>query len=262
MSERDGYPHGVPCWTTCLTPDIHAAAAFYERVFGWNVAVSPEHGYAVATLRGREVAGIGTIEAASPDTRPGWITEVRVDDAADIAERVQSAGGTVLAGPLDLSPASILTVIADPAGAVFCASQAVERSGAQLVNEPSAWSMSTLLTPSPETVEAFYRDLFGWQRDDAGPVSLWRLPDYVGGEPYQPVPRDVIAVAVTADSPSRWDVDFWVADADAAAEAARGAGGSVISEPAESRDLPFRGAVLADPHGATFSVSQLLLQAT
>ncbi|MGH3267061.1 MAG: VOC family protein [Trebonia sp.] len=258
MSERDGYPHGVPNWTTCLTRDLSTAIGFYRSVFGWDFNVSPD-GYAVATMRGREVAGLGTVDAAGPDARPAWITEVCVDDAAATADAAVRAGGTVLAQPIDLSPASVLVVLADPAGAVVCAAQPIRRKGAQLVNEPGAWAMSALSTPDPSAVAGFYRDLFGWRRDELGPTSLWRLPGYLGGEPTQPVPRDVIAVAQTAEEPTRWDVDFWVTDADAAARAAHESGGGVIAEPADQAGVPFRRAMLSDPDGATFSVSQLLL---
>lgn len=126
------------------------------------------------------------------------------------------------------------------------------------MNEPNAWSMSSLSTGDPAAVAPFYRAVFGWQRDDFGPVSLWRLPGYVGGEPSQPVPRDVIAVAQPVGGPARWDVDFWIADAAAAAHAARESGGAVIAEAVDVPGLPFRRAVLADTGGAVFSVSQLL----
>ncbi|GAB2481577.1 VOC family protein [Jatrophihabitans fulvus] len=259
MSERDGYPHGVPHWTTCLSHDVNAACEFYGRVLGWEFDVSPEHGYAVALLRGREVAGIGSVAAAGPDAAPAWITEVRVDDAQAAADAAAQAGGTVLSGPLDLSPATILTVVADPAGAVLCAGQPVGRQGAQLVNEPGAWSMSSLGTPDPAAVAPFYGALFGWQLESFGPAGLFRLPGYVGGEPSQPVPRDVVAVAQPSDGPARWDVDFWVADTDGAARAAAEAGGRVVVDPFDDPGLPFRHATLADPNGAVFTVSQLLV---
>jgi predicted enzyme related to lactoylglutathione lyase len=47
----------------------------------------------------------------------------------------------------------------------------------------------------------------------------------------------------------------WIADADAAAARASELGGSVVAGPEDAG--PFREAVLADPAGATFSVSQL-----
>lgn len=259
MSERDGYRQGVPHWTTCLVRDLDRAAAFYGRVFGWDFDLSPDDGYAVATLRGREVAGIGTVTAAQPDAQPAWITEVCIDDAAATAAAVIRAGGSVLAGPLDMSPASILTVVADPEGALLCATQPLSRLGAQLVNEPGTWTMSALSTPEPSAVADFYRVVFGWESAQFGPMTLWRLPGYLGGEPSQPVPRDVIAVAQASDGAPRWNVDFRIADADAAVRAALDSGGAVVAEPTEQDSVPFRQAVLADPDGALFSVSQLLL---
>jgi predicted enzyme related to lactoylglutathione lyase len=156
-------------------------------------------------------------------------------------------------------------MLADPAGAVFGVWEPELRRGAQLVNEPSAWAMSLLHCSDPGPAASFYADLFGWTSEPfemgGAEGALWRLPGYVGGEPQQPVPRDVVAVMVpvAAGAPgpaqSHWGVDFWIDDADAAAAKAPGLGGSVIVPP---RDTPgFRNAVLEDPHGAVFSVSTL-----
>ena len=257
MSERTEYPHGVPNWTTCLTRDVAAAMRFYGAVFGWTFDVSEEGGYAVALLRGREVAGIGPVPT-DPQASPGWVMQVCVDDARAIAEAAHAAGGQVLSGPQDLSPATILTVLADPSGAVVCAGETVARIGAELVNESGAWSMGRLSTPDPAAVASFYGTLFGWQADAYGPVTLFKLPGYVGGEPMQPVPRDVIAVGAPAPKPARWEMDFWVDDADVAAATALKHGGAVLSEPADQQQVPFRQATLADPDGSVFTVSALL----
>jgi predicted enzyme related to lactoylglutathione lyase len=56
---------------------------------------------------------------------------------------------------------------------------------------------------------------------------------------------------------ARWSVDFWIDDADAPADKATELGGSVVVPPYEV--LSFRQAVLADPQGAAFSVSQLIV---
>ena len=77
----------------------------------------------------------------------------------------------------------------------------------------------------------------------------------MGGEPEQPVPADVIATSVPSEGPPRWDVDFWVDDADAIAARAAELGGTAIVPPF---DMPIgRRAVLADPQGATFSISRV-----
>ncbi len=259
MSDRDHYPAGVPCWTVVLHADPEQGAAFYADLFGWHVEASDE-GFFLARLRGREVAGIAPLPDIDPPPAPAWITHVRVESAEDAAARATAAGGTVVAGPMDFAPAGRLTVLADPAGAVFGAWEALGREGAQLVNEPSAWAMSMLQTPEPDAVAGFYEAMFGWTREPFGPpeagLALCRLDGYVGGEAQQPVPRDVVAALATGEDRARWDVDFWIADADAAAGRASALGGSVVAAP---HDMPpFRRAVLADPEGATFSVSQLV----
>ncbi|GAA1212571.1 VOC family protein [Rhodoglobus aureus] len=71
MSKRDVYPHGVPHWTTCLVRDIDQATKFYGQVFGWSFKVNPDGDYAEATLRGRTVAGIGTLASAGANAQPG-----------------------------------------------------------------------------------------------------------------------------------------------------------------------------------------------
>jgi predicted enzyme related to lactoylglutathione lyase len=100
-----------------------------------------------------------------------------------------------------------MAVLADPAGAPLCAWQPGVRRGAQLVNEPGAWSMSHLASPDPERAAAFYGALFGWTIETFGEgdaaVTMFRLPGYVGGEPAQPVSREVVALMSRADATAR-----------------------------------------------------------
>ncbi len=251
----------MPCWVETLQADTRAAAAFYGGLMRWTLIGSEnpdeEHDwtYLVARLDGADVAGIGAL----PDgVAPSWVTHVRVDSAERAAERARAAGGAVLDGPVDASPAGRFVVLADPQGAVFCAWEAEIRAGAERINEPGAWAMSALHTPDPERAAAFYGAVFGWRAEPWGPVHLLRLQEYVGGTEEQPVPRDVVAVMAPlagVGAPSRWDVDFWVTDAEAAAARATELGGGVVV-PVHDRP-PFRSAVLADPEGAAFSVSQL-----
>jgi len=207
------------------------------------------------------VAGISSLPAGDPP-QPGWNTYIAVDSADDVAQRGQNAGGSVIVAPFDAEPAGRMAVLADPCGAQFCVWEAQQRRGAQLVNEPSAWAMSALNTSETGRAEAFYGDLFGWQSEhvDFGDaeITLWRLPGYVGGEPHQPVPRDVVGVMTPrpgGDGRSSWSVDFWVKDADLAAANAAELGGTILLGPLDAPG--FRTAVIADPHGAVFSVSQL-----
>jgi uncharacterized protein len=271
MSERERYPAGVPCWVETLQWDAQAALDFYGPLFGWEfigpalMPGEPPGEYFVARVRGRDVAGIGSLRDPSRAREPTWSTYVRVDSAEETVEKAKKAGGSIREGPFDVPPAGRMAVLVDPAGATLCIWEARGREGAQLVNEPGTWAMSSLHTSDPQGSMAFYGAVFGWQSEPFGaagvPMTLWRLPGYVGGEAEQPVPRDLVAVMlpIAAGPPSarqpHWSVDFWVDNTDAMAERAATLGGAVEVPP---RDVPgFRNAVLADAQGAVFSVSQL-----
>jgi predicted enzyme related to lactoylglutathione lyase len=253
MSERDGYQPGVPCWVDMLAPDPAAAIGFYKQVLGWEFDGPGPGRYFVAQTRGRDVAGVGGQPAEGAPV--AWNTYVSVSSVDQAAEAAVAAGGQVLVAPFDALPAGRVAVIADPSGAALCVWEPRDRQGAQLVNEPSAWSMSMLHAGDPDASEAFYRQVFGWESEAFGPpgVKLFRLPGYVGGEPQQPVPRDVVAVMAPADQESYWSVDFWVDDADSVADAVARLGGSVVAPPSDAAGM--RQAVLADPAGAVFSVT-------
>ena len=253
VSTRDTYPPGVPCWVETLQPDPAAAHAFYRELFGWELAGSPE--YTVARLGGRDVAGIAPLDGSGFE--PGWITHIRVKDVDAAVRDATAAGATVALAAMDADPAGRLAALRDPTGALFAVWEAAWREGAELVNEPGAWAMSTLVTGDTAAAGAFYGTVFGWGVEPYGPASLFRLPGYVGGEPAQPVPRDVVAVMAPGEGPATWAVDFWVADAEATVALAERLGGRVLVAP-HDRPPAFRNAVIADPAGAVLSVSQLL----
>jgi predicted enzyme related to lactoylglutathione lyase len=258
MSERDTYPTGVPCWVTNLQHDVSTATAFYAELFGWEMESGPEDvaPYALGRLRGRDVAGIGTMP--DPDARPAWVMEVRVDDLGATVARVRASGGTVLQECVDFTPVGRLGVFEDPQGAVFCAWEPGEREGAQLVNEPGAWSMGALRTDDTDDAARFYGSVFGWETEAFGPATMFRLPGYFGGEESQPVPRDVVAVMVAApsDTDPAWGVDFWIDDVERGVEVVRRRGGSVLQGPVDAPPA-FSQAIVTDPGGAVLSISQL-----
>jgi uncharacterized protein len=269
MSERDGYEPGVPCWVATVHPDPEKAVSFYTELFGWEATnlMSPESSgkYYVCKRRGRDVAAISSERGGAPSV-PAWNTYIWAESADDTVSKVTEAGGSVVIEPFDRLDAARVAVVADPAGAVFGVWQPGEHMGARLVNEPGAWSMSQLNTPDQDDAKVFYGAVFGWETDTfdmgEGEITLWRLPGYVGGEPGQPVSREVVGVMVPlsgdpspGDASAYWSVDFWVDDVDAAALKTAELGGEV-------KIWPFytsvgKTAILTDPQGAVFSVSKV-----
>jgi hypothetical protein len=266
MSERSHYPPGTPCWVDVLAADPESELSFYAGLFGWDfIGPGPMANtggkYFVAQVRGRDVAGISS---APPNQRHGpgfWNTYVSVENVEESCETAARGGGSILLAPFDALPAGRMAVVSDPAGAAFALWEPKERVGAQLVNEPSAWAMSALLTPDVEGAKEFYRALFGWKWEifaaGATRATLCRLPGYVGGEPEQPVPRDVVGVmiesAADAKIPPHWSVDFWIDDDDAGAARAAQGGARLLAPPHDAAG--FRRCVLADPAGAAFTIS-------
>ncbi len=268
MSERDGYEPGVPCWVATVHPDPEKGVSFYTELFSWEATnlMPPESPskYFVCTRRSSDVAAVASERSSDATSVPAWDTYIWVESTDDTVAKVSAAGGSVVIEPFDLLHVARIAVVADPAGAVFGVWQPGEHRGAQLVNEPGAWSMSQLNTRDPEGAKAFYGRVFGWETDTfdmgEGEITLWRLPGYVGGEPTQPVSREVVGVMVpksgdAEEVAAHWSVDFWVDDVDAAADKAAELGGEVKISPFDTS--VGRTAVLADPQSAVFSVSKV-----
>src|SRR5512132_3508736 len=269
MSTRDGYERGVPCWVDTWQPDADAAVAFYKDVFGWEAEDTMPDGvtgkHYMCRLRGRDVAAVASRpEEERPVT--AWTTYVWVEDAEAIVHRAFEAGGGVLKDLFDSLDGGRIAIVADPAGAALGIWQPGAHKGAQLVNEPGAYAMSSLVTDHADGSKRFYAHVFGWGTEtfDLGgdELVMWTLPGYVGGEPQQPVTREVVATMAPGISPSeaelppRWNVDFWVKDADGAAAKAAELGGRVLTGPYDILSAGMKQAVIADPQGAIFSLAQ------
>lgn len=141
--------HGSLNFNGLHTRDPAAAKAFYGSVFGWETLALPGGfevwalpGYGdhleqgdpgirerVAEMGGVEgfvdvVASLNQIAEDQADVPPHWDVTFAADDADAIAAKAPELGGKVIAPPFD-APWVRMTVIADPQGATFTASQFV-----------------------------------------------------------------------------------------------------------------------------------------
>lgn len=264
MSSTNTSREGVPVWVDTLQPDPEAAVRFYGALLGWTfdppVAMPDGLAGAYRTARrdGRLVAGVG--QAPAGQSAAIWTSYVAVDEIDPVVARAVTAGATVVAGPTPHGDAGRVAVLADPAGIGFGLWQAGSRRGAERVNEPESWTMSSLHAPVGEQASAFYGAVFGWRTDPVpgAPIVFWRLDGYVGGVPDQPMPRDVVAVLAPIGpgdpTPPHWSIAFRVADVDETARRAGALGGAVLMPPTDTPG--FRSAVVADPQGGVVALTE------
>ena len=249
MSERTAYEPGTPSWVDLSTPDPAAAKEFYGGLFGWEAAdagpVEETGGYAMFTLRGKQVAGIGPL--MDPNQPAVWSTYVSTDDADAAVGRAREAGAQVIVEPMDVMDAGRMAVVAHPAGGYVGLWQPGRHIGAELVNEPGSLTWNQLHTRDKDGAAAFYGAVFGWTVGDFGGAGVWNLGDHgIGGIMGMPpgTPDEV---------PAFWMTVFSVADADESVAKASDLGGTIVSPPEDLEGIG-RFALLTDPQGVYFGI--------
>jgi predicted enzyme related to lactoylglutathione lyase len=246
MPEVSHYEHGVPSWVDIGTPDPAAALRFYSELFGWEGQdMGEEAGHYTIVSKGGKM--VGAISPAQDPGPPRWTTYVNVDDVDDIAKRAESAGGTVIVAPMDVMTAGRMAIFADTTGAVLAAWQPRDHPGAQLINEPGAFTWSELSTSDLNKSKAFYSEVYGWGWGGGDEYAEAQVSGRtIGGV----MPRPP---AMPAEVPDSWLVYFGSDDVDAQSAKATDLGATVVVEPT---DIPNTGrfAVLLDPQGAAFAI--------
>jgi len=247
MPIEDVFLHGTPIWVDLQSPDQPAAATYYRELFGWDVgpALAETGHFSLARARGVAVAALGPLP--SEDVPTMWTVYFAVDDLPAAASAAVDAGGTVLLEPSETVPGIHLSIVQDPAGAVFGLWQLKESNEPWLRDEPGAVDWLELVAPDPASTFAFYESVLG-----VG-VSEMR----VGEEPYGlfDVGDTSVAGAYRSDGadPAAWLVYFNVADLDAAVVRATELGGTLRTEPNSAPGVG-RWAEVVDPQGAVFAL--------
>ena len=209
--------------------------------------------YVVCALRGRDVAG----------SRPGsdaaaWrihilVEERRRDRRSAPPPRAAGSSPSRSTSPASAAPPCSPT----PPAPSFAVAQPDEHRGAQVVNEPERLGHERADNPDRDAAKAFYGDVFGWQADTFAigrrRSSCWRLPGFVGGEPSQPVPRDVVAAGRLGRGAGGWSVDLLGRRHGRDRRPRRSSAARVLDGPHRPPDRAR--ATVADPQGATFSIT-------
>jgi len=122
---RDTAPKpGQLHWHELATTDTRAAAQFYTALFGWDKSgefdMGPMGVYYLFGRNDRQLGGIYNKPADQPGG-PAWLGYTRVKDIHGTVKKVQSAGGRLVNGPMEVPSGDWVAMFLDPQGAAFAA---------------------------------------------------------------------------------------------------------------------------------------------
>ena len=245
-----------PIWIDLASSDPAASHDFYANLFGWQIQVSPDPqygGYAQAMIGGEDVAGIGP--KMMPEAPTAWSVYIWTPDAEALAQKVQAAGGKVIAPPMQVGEQGKMAVFQDPSGAYISAWQPAMMEGGLTDGRPGTLGWAELNSRGVDAAVAFYQTIFGWSTKTS-PMGEG-LPPYVeflaGGESVAGAAE--MNPMVPAQVPSHWLVYFAVDDVDASFKKAIAGGAGAMTAP---RDFPGgRLAIVTDPQGAAFGLLKM-----
>jgi uncharacterized protein len=235
-----------------MAPDIDAARAFYQAVFGWEYDIgNPEFGgYTTARLAKGMTAGLMGPQPEAPPTPAAWGLYFATDNIeADVA-RAEQLGAKVLYPTIAVGDFGSMVTFTDPTGAAFSLWQADQHIGTQVTDEPGSMTWCELYAPDAKQARDFYAALLG---ATAEPVP--------GGLEYYVLKHgEKMLAGIMQIDPSwggfqpQWIVYFAVANAEETVALVTKHGGKIMGN---IDDSPFgRIAALMDPGGATFKIVQ------
>ncbi len=253
------FAEGTPCWTDAMFQDVEAAKTFYGEVLGWTFGeANSEYGnYTQAYSGGKAVAAV-VPPMPGGDAPSQWCLYFASKDAAATAEKIKSAGGEVMMGPMQVGTFGTMVIAKEPSGAVFGVWQAGDHKGFEKVGENGSFAWAEVFTRDVGKVDAFLPRVFpyGAQQMDMGDSPEAAGMDYrvySAGGPDKPVlGRMGMGEDFPPEIPPYIQIFFAVPDCDEAVAKAKKLGGALHFGPMDS---PFgRFAALTDQQGAAFAV--------
>jgi predicted enzyme related to lactoylglutathione lyase len=243
-------PAGTPTWIDITAPDVEAARAFYQKVFGWEYEIGePEYGgYTTARLGQRSVAGLIGPMPGAPPMPAAWSLYFATDDiAADVA-RATALGATVMFPAMAVGEYGSMAICTDPIGAAFGFWQAGTHIGSQVTEEAGSPAWYELYSSDAKQARDFYTALLN-ATADAMPGDMEYFVLKHGDKELGGIMQIDPA---WGDFHPQWVTYFSVANVDETVGVIKAHGGKIMGN---IDDSPFgRLAAVADPGGAAFKV--------
>ena len=252
------YTPGRWVWGDLVTSDVAVAAEFYGKVFGWTYETyggeDDRDTYTLVLAAGLPIGGMVFDERAMKDNVPSarWIGLISVPDVRAAADAVTKGGGKVMVAPKMLGERGETAVFRDPEGTLFGVVRSKNGDPADYVGELNEWVWLDLWTADVDRAATFYSAVAGYEVLPLQQEGVRSGVHLVSGG----YVRAGIMQKHDARETAAWLPYVRVADAKAATEKARAAGGRVIREPVTLGRVIV--AIIADPTGAPLGVAQLL----
>jgi uncharacterized protein len=243
-------PAGTPTWIDLMAPDVEAARAFYQKVFGWEYDIGgPEYGgYTTARLGQRMVAGLMGPQPDAPPMPAAWSLYFATDNIeADLARAVE-LGANILSPAMAVGDFGSMAVCEDPIGAMFSFWQAGSHVGSQVTEDPGSAAWYELYSSNAKLARDFYTAILGATAD-----PMPGGPEYYVLKHGEQMLGGIMQIdPAWGDFHPQWITYFSVANVDATVATVTKNGGKKMG-PID--DSPFgRIAALMDPSGAYFKV--------
>jgi predicted enzyme related to lactoylglutathione lyase len=254
MAEAKTAVANKPAWVDLNSQDAAGSREFYSKLFGWKIEVSPDPqygGYAIAKLGGKDVVGIGPAQSKEQPT--AWSVYIGTNDAADLAKKVEAAGGKVIAPPFAVGDQGSMAVFQDPSGAFISAWQP-QNMDVPTMGKANTFGWAELNARGVDKAKPFYKKLFGWGEKVSPMEGQGDYTEFLlGGESIAGAME--MNPMVPAEVPSYWLAYFLVDDVDKSHKTATDAGAQSMLEP---QDFPGgRFSILSDPQGAAFGLMKM-----
>jgi predicted enzyme related to lactoylglutathione lyase len=228
-------------WHDLMTVDLGGARAFYGELCGWQFDELRLGGVTVLAIRVGE-RRVGALMPEKDIPASHWIPHLPVENTDAACARVSELGGKVCVPPMAIPRLGRFAVAEDREGALF--SPLRRPDGTPPPPDPGllgSFAWDNLLTVSPESAIAFYRELAGWSFEP-------RDGSFVAE-------RALITQQRQPEHGSGWFPFINIADVDSSTERALSLGGKAVLQPRSYAPLD-RFSVLLDPSGAVFGLTQ------
>ncbi len=109
-------------WSSLITIDPDTDAAFYQKLFDYEVFDLPDDDGGQHLLLASDNyarSSVNTLPANRPNLHPHWLNYIHVEDAVKMTAKVVELGGRVLVEPRLDRHGSKVAVVADPLGTPF-----------------------------------------------------------------------------------------------------------------------------------------------